>query len=166
MWTVSCDDKSGGQYGRWREKVVISLAKDVGHGPRWYHWNQLEKMYPLTPHLPWSEAPEAAKTTFKLNQQYLWPLKSDTVADGLIETAMKICIYRHPTHPDQGPLRPPTPFWHAPPFPAKSIGLIEPLPEGIVVIYKTVIYLRGRLNMTYTLSMVQKEIIYWLIRPK
>ena len=35
---------------------------------------------------------------------------SDTAADGLIETAMKIRIYRHPTHPDQRPLRPPTPF--------------------------------------------------------
>jgi hypothetical protein len=50
-------------------------------------------------------------------------------------------------------------------FPAKSIGLKEPLPLGIVVIYNTVILSRG-LYMTYTLSMVQKKIIYRLIRPK
>ena len=31
---------------------------------------------------------------------------SDTAADGLIETAMKIRIYRHPTNPDQRPLGP------------------------------------------------------------
>ena len=37
---------------------------------------------------------------------------SDTAADGLIETAMKIRIYRDPTHPDQRPLRPPTAFRH------------------------------------------------------
>jgi hypothetical protein len=29
---------------------------------------------------------------------------SDTAADGLIETAMKIRIYKDPTHPDQRPL--------------------------------------------------------------
>ncbi len=28
---------------------------------------------------------------------------SDTAVDGFIETAMKIRIYRHPTHPDQRP---------------------------------------------------------------
>jgi hypothetical protein len=32
---------------------------------------------------------------------------SDMAADGLIETAMKICIYRHPTYPDQRLMRPP-----------------------------------------------------------
>ncbi len=51
-------------------------------------------------------------------------------------------------------------------FPAKSIGLIEPLPLGTVVVYNTVILSRGRLYMTYTLSMVQKKIIHRLIRPK
>ncbi len=51
-------------------------------------------------------------------------------------------------------------------FPAKSIGLIEPLPLGIVVICSIVIFSRGRLFMTFTLSMVQKKIIYWLIRPQ
>ncbi len=30
---------------------------------------------------------------------------SDRATDGLIETAMKIRIYRHHTHPDQRPLR-------------------------------------------------------------
>jgi hypothetical protein len=35
-----------------------------------------------------------------------------------------------------------------------------------VVIYNTVILSRGRLYMTYALSMVQKKIIYRLIRPK
>jgi hypothetical protein len=53
-----------------------------------------------------------------------------------------------------------------PPFPTKSIGLIEPLPLGNVVIYNTVILSRGRLYMTYTLSMVQKKIICRLNRPK
>ncbi len=51
-------------------------------------------------------------------------------------------------------------------FPTKSIGLLEPLPLGIVVICKTVILSRGQLYMTYTLSMVQKKIIYRLIKPK
>ncbi len=32
---------------------------------------------------------------------------SDTAAKGLIGTSMKSCIHRHPTHPDQRPLRPP-----------------------------------------------------------
>jgi hypothetical protein len=32
---------------------------------------------------------------------------SDTAADGVIGTAMKICFHRHPTHLDQKPLRPP-----------------------------------------------------------
>jgi hypothetical protein len=41
------------------------------------------------------------------NQRYLWPSMSDTAADGVIGTAMKSCIHRHPTHLDQKPLRPP-----------------------------------------------------------
>jgi hypothetical protein len=32
---------------------------------------------------------------------------SDTATDGIIGTAMKSCIHKHPTHLDQRPLRPP-----------------------------------------------------------
>ncbi len=48
------------------------------------------------------------------NRQYLWPSTSDTAADGVIGTAMKSCIHKHPTHLDQRLLRPPklnNPFW-------------------------------------------------------
>jgi hypothetical protein len=72
---------------------------------------------------PWKDAsidtpntlirgPWGRQNYFLLNQRYLRPPMSDTAADGLIETAMKIRIYRDPTHPDQRPLRPPTPFRH------------------------------------------------------
>jgi hypothetical protein len=36
---------------------------------------------------------------------YLLLPKSDTAADGVIGTAMKSCIYRYPTNPNQRPLR-------------------------------------------------------------
>ncbi len=101
-----------------------------------------------------------------LNQRYLRPPMLDTAADGLIETAMKICIYRDPHTLIRGPWGHRDHFDTHTIFPAKSIGLIEPLPLGIVVIYNAVILSRGRLYMTYTLSMVQKKIIYRLIRPK
>jgi hypothetical protein len=55
----------------------------------------------------------AAKDRRKLkgiNRRYLRPPKSDTAADGLIETAMTIRFYRDPIHLDQRPLRPSTPF--------------------------------------------------------
>ncbi len=121
-------------------------------------------------------------------QQYL--LLLDEVADCVIRTAIKRCIHRLPKHPDQRPLslRPPKLFltksailylpWKSEDpeaadtiltltlFPSKLIGLLEQLPLGIVVIYNTVIFSWGRLYMTYTLSMVQKKIIYRLIRPK
>ncbi len=42
-----------------------------------------------------------------INRRYLRPSKSDTAAGGVIGTAMKSCIHRHPTHPDQRSLRPP-----------------------------------------------------------
>ncbi len=71
---------------------------------------------------PWKDAsvdtpntlikgPWGHQNYFLQNQRYLRPPMSNTAADGLIETAMQICIYRHPTHPDQRSLRPPTPFW-------------------------------------------------------
>ncbi len=50
----------------------------------------------------------AAKNRRKLkgiNRRYLRPPKSATAADG--GTAMKSCIWKHPTHLDQKPLRPP-----------------------------------------------------------
>ncbi len=42
-----------------------------------------------------------------INRRYLRPPKSATAADGVIGTAMKSCIQKHPTHLDQRPLRPP-----------------------------------------------------------
>ncbi len=42
-----------------------------------------------------------------INRRYLRPPKSATAADGVIGTAMKSCIHKHPTHLDQRPLRPP-----------------------------------------------------------
>jgi hypothetical protein len=53
---------------------------------------------------------EAAKDRRKLkgiNRRYLRPPKSATATDGVIGTAMKNCIYKHLTHLDQRPLRPP-----------------------------------------------------------
>jgi hypothetical protein len=57
---------------------------------------------------PWRQG--AAKDRRKLkgiNRRYLRPPKSATAADGVIGTAMKSCIQKHPTHLDQWPLRPP-----------------------------------------------------------
>ncbi len=48
----------------------------------------------------------AAKDRRKLkvtNRGYLWPPKSDTAADGVIGTAMKSCIHRHPLIFIRGP---------------------------------------------------------------
>jgi hypothetical protein len=56
--------------------------------------------------MPWRWG--AAKDRRKLkgiNRRYLRPLKSATAADGVIGTAMKSCIQKHPTHLDQRPLR-------------------------------------------------------------
>ncbi len=110
--------------------------------------------------------PWGRQNYFLLNQQYLRLPMLDTAADGLIETAMKICIYRDPHTLIRGPWGRRHQFDTHTIFPAKSIGLIEPLPLGIVVIYNTVILSRGWLYMTYTLSMVQKKFIFRLIRPK
>ncbi len=41
------------------------------------------------------------------NRRYLRPSMSDKAADGVIGTAIKSCVHRHPTHLDQKPLRPP-----------------------------------------------------------
>jgi hypothetical protein len=41
------------------------------------------------------------------NRRNLRPSMSDMSADGVIGTAMKSCIHKHPTHLDQRPLRPP-----------------------------------------------------------
>ncbi len=52
----------------------------------------------------------AAKDRRKLkvtNRWYLRPPKSATAADGVVGTAMKSCIQRHPTHPHQRPRRSP-----------------------------------------------------------
>ncbi len=52
----------------------------------------------------------AAKDRRKLkgtNRWYLRPPKSGTAADGAIGTAIKSCIQRHFTTPEQRPLRPP-----------------------------------------------------------
>ncbi len=57
---------------------------------------------------PWRRG--AAKDRRKLkgiNRRYLRPPKSATAADGVIGTAMKSCIQKHPIHLDQRPLRPP-----------------------------------------------------------
>jgi hypothetical protein len=51
----------------------------------------------------------AAKDRRKLkgiNRRYLRLPKSATAADGVIGTAMKSCIQKHPTHLDQRPMRP------------------------------------------------------------
>ncbi len=41
------------------------------------------------------------------NRWYLRPPKSDTASDGVIRTAMKSCIHRHPIYFHQRPLRSP-----------------------------------------------------------
>ncbi len=54
--------------------------------------------------MPWRWG--AAKDRRKLKgikKQYLRPPKSATAADGVIGTAMKSCIQKHPTHLDQRP---------------------------------------------------------------
>ncbi len=53
---------------------------------------------------PWRWA--AAKDRKKLNginRRYFRPPKSATAADGVIKTAMKSCIHKHPTHLDMRP---------------------------------------------------------------
>jgi hypothetical protein len=52
----------------------------------------------------------AAKDRRKLkgtNRLYLRPSTSNTAANGVIGTAMKSCIHKHPTHLDQRSPRPP-----------------------------------------------------------
>jgi hypothetical protein len=57
---------------------------------------------------PWRWGAAKERTKLKgINRRYLRPPKSATAADGVIGTAMKSCIQRHPTHLDQRPLRPP-----------------------------------------------------------
>ena len=56
--------------------------------------------------LRWGAAKERRKLKGK-NRRFLRPPKSATAADGVIGTAMKSCIKKHPTHLDQRPLRPP-----------------------------------------------------------
>ncbi len=47
--------------------AAISPSARVGRGRQWCHWNRHEKAHPQTPHTPWSEIPEAAKTTSNQN---------------------------------------------------------------------------------------------------
>jgi hypothetical protein len=54
----------------------------------------------------WGAAKERRKLK-EINRRYLWPPKSVTAAEGVIGTAMKSCIQKHPTHLDQRPWRPP-----------------------------------------------------------
>jgi len=56
--------------------------------------------------LRWGAAKERRKLK-GINRRFLRPPKSATAADGVIGTAMKSCIQKHPTHLDQRPLRPP-----------------------------------------------------------
>jgi hypothetical protein len=56
--------------------------------------------------LRWGAAKERTKLK-GINRRYLRPPKSAAAADGVIGTAMKSCIQKHPTHLDQKPLRPP-----------------------------------------------------------
>ncbi len=57
---------------------------------------------------PWRWGAAKERTKLKgINRRYLRPPQSATAADGVIGTAMKSCIQRHPTHLDQRPLRPP-----------------------------------------------------------
>jgi hypothetical protein len=52
----------------------------------------------------WGAAKERRKLK-GINRRSLRPPKSATAADGVIGTAMKSCIQKHPTHLDQRPLR-------------------------------------------------------------
>ncbi len=56
--------------------------------------------------LRWGAAKERRKLQ-GINRRFLRPSKSATAADGVIGTAIKSCIQKHPTHVDQRPLRPP-----------------------------------------------------------
>ncbi len=102
---------------------------------------------------------------FLLNQRYFRPPMSDTAADGLIKPPWKYASIETPHILIRGPWGCRHHFDTHTIFPTKSIGLIEPLPLGIVVIHNTVILSRGRLHMTYTLSMVQKKIIFRQLGP-
>ncbi len=74
---------------------------------------------------PWRWGVAKDRRKFQgINRRYLRPPKSATAADGVVGTALKSCIQKHPTHLDQRPLRPPKlimPFWFevalAPPGP-------------------------------------------------
>jgi hypothetical protein len=54
----------------------------------------------------WGAAKDRKKVK-GINRRYPRPPKSATAADGVIGTAMKSCIHKHPTHLDQRPLWPP-----------------------------------------------------------
>ncbi len=57
---------------------------------------------------PWRRRAGKDKRKLKgINRRYLRSPKSATAADGVIGTAMKSCIQKHPTHLCQRPLRPP-----------------------------------------------------------
>jgi hypothetical protein len=53
------------------------------------------------------EAPNDRRKLKGVIQRYLRPPKLATTTDGVIGTAMKSCIHKHPTHLHQRPLRPP-----------------------------------------------------------
>ena len=55
--------------------------------------------------LRWGAAKERRKLK-GINRRFLRPPKSAKAADGVIGTAMKSCIKKHPTHLDQRLLRP------------------------------------------------------------
>jgi hypothetical protein len=104
----------------WRKYEQIGPPPWQNRGSSGRQCRTRSPMVSLEP--PWKDAsvdtpntlirgPWGHQNYFLQNQRYLRPPMSDLAANGLIETAMKIRIYRHPTHPDQRPLRPPTPFW-------------------------------------------------------
>ncbi len=67
------------------------------------------KLSPVTrTRTPWRRGTAKDRRKLKgINRRYLWPPKLATAANGVIGTAMKSCIQKHPIHLDQRPLRPP-----------------------------------------------------------
>ncbi len=87
---IAGDDDTGEQLSRLTTTPVINLLPVTRTRTLWR----------------WGAAKDRRKLK-GINQRYLWPPKSATAAKGVIGTAMKSCIHKHPTYLEQRPLRPP-----------------------------------------------------------
>jgi hypothetical protein len=87
---------TGELYRRWQRHRWTIIACDHDTGDKFIAGDKWR----------WGTAKDRRKLK-GIHLRYLRPPKSTMAADGVIGTAMKCCIHKHPTHLDQRPLRPP-----------------------------------------------------------